>query len=35
MKAVLGEIFVNKNTSSFGFHMEQSLKNRKTYVTKE
>ena len=35
MKAVLSEIFVNDRTSNCWFHMEQSLKNHKKYVTKE
>ena len=35
MKAVLGETFVNERTLSCEFHMEQSVKNHKKYVTKE
>ena len=35
MKAVFGETFVNERTSRCEFHMEQSVKNQKKYVTKE
>ena len=35
MKAVLGEMFVNERKLSCEFHMEQSVKNHKKYVTKE
>ena len=35
MKAVFSETFVNERTLSCAFHMEQSVKNHKKYVTKE
>ena len=35
MKAVLGEMFVTERKLSCEFHMEQSVKNHKKYVTKE
>ena len=35
MKAVLGEAFVNERTSSCEFHLDQSVKNHKKFVSKE